>query len=183
MNKKIIFIIIVSSLLTANLIGQSSQVNWSVFDMGNGKSLYQNSQSLSVIGQSITGISKGNNTIIKSGFFTDSLVSSPTVGNISDIKLPEKFFLYQNYPNPFNPRTTIKFDLPFSSIVNLAVYNLLGEEVEVILNNEMTAGTHKKVFEAAHLASGIYFFKIIISPLSSTDNNQFVKTIKFILLK
>ena len=69
--------------------------------------------------------------------------------------------LNQNYPNPFNPSTTISFQLSEASIVNLAVYNLLGEEVSVLLKNQIkSAGYHSVVFFADKLPSGTYIYTL-----------------------
>jgi len=65
--------------------------------------------------------------------------------------------LEQNYPNPFNPNTTIRFRLPHETVVKLNVYNVIGEEVAVLVNDRHRAGRHAVVFEAKHLPSGIYF--------------------------
>jgi hypothetical protein len=77
------------------------------------------------------------------------------------ITSPEQFSLYQNYPNPFNPVTTIEFNLPEDAVVTLTVYNILGQEMAVLLNNEvLEEGTQSIMFDASGLASGIYFYKI-----------------------
>lgn len=77
------------------------------------------------------------------------------------INTPEQFSLYQNYPNPFNPVTTIEFNLPEDALVTLTVYNILGQEVAVLLNNEVIEeGTQSIMFDASGLASGIYLYKI-----------------------
>ena len=65
--------------------------------------------------------------------------------------------LYQNYPNTFNPETTIKYSIPISSIVTLRIYDLTGQEIATLVNEPKNAGTHKVVFNAAALSSGIYF--------------------------
>lgn len=68
--------------------------------------------------------------------------------------------LDQNYPNPFNPSTYITFELPKSEKVRLAVYNLLGEQVAVLVNGVMSGTSHTVTFDAKNLASGIYFYKL-----------------------
>ncbi len=84
-----------------------------------------------------------------------------------DYKLiPSEFSLHQNYPNPFNPSTTISFELPGNSNVKLAVYNLLGEEVKVLVNSTLSAGTHKIEFNGSDLASGMYIYRISVGGLS-----------------
>ena len=74
--------------------------------------------------------------------------------------VPGIFSLQQNYPNPFNPATTIEFSIKENAIVNLSVYNILGQKVTTLLNQQLGAGTHKVQFNASGLSSGIYFYKL-----------------------
>jgi len=68
----------------------------------------------------------------------------------------------QNYPNPFNPRTTIEFDLSESGNIQLEIYNITGQKVEQILENKwLPAGRHFVHFEAHHLPSGTYFYRLV----------------------
>ena len=83
--------------------------------------------------------------------------------------------MLQNYPNPFNPSTTIKFQIPNSSFVNLKVYDVLGNEVATLVNEEKPAGTYQLSFDASNLSSGIYFYKL--------QAGNIVETKKMILLK
>lgn len=79
-----------------------------------------------------------------------------------DFSVPVEFNLTQNYPNPFNPTTTIQFGIPEEASVSLRVYNMLGEEVAVILNNELlSAGTHTAQFNASALSSGTYVYSLV----------------------
>lgn len=95
--------------------------------------------------------------------------------------LPEQFSLSQNYPNPFNPRTTIPFALPQHATVSLSVINVLGQTVETVLaNEEYDAGFHTVSYDASHLSSGIYYYKVVASTSTGT---QFHQTNKFVLLK
>jgi chitinase len=80
--------------------------------------------------------------------------------------VPTVFMLYQNYPNPFNPSTTIKFDLPTSSQVTLSVYDVLGRQVSVLVNERRNAGVHEVKFDGSNLASGVYFCRVSVSPLA-----------------
>ena len=68
--------------------------------------------------------------------------------------------LSQNYPNPFNPETTIRFSLPGAGNVKIVVYNMLGEEVAILLDGVLSAGTHELNFNGSSLTSGVYFYKI-----------------------
>ncbi len=77
-----------------------------------------------------------------------------------DVDAPLEFELSRNYPNPFNPSTTIKFSLPTTSSVKLSVFNILGEEVQIIVNETKEAGIYTINFNAAELNSGIYFYKL-----------------------
>lgn len=90
--------------------------------------------------------------------------------------LPSEFSLSQNYPNPFNPITTIKYQLPVNSRISLKVYDILGREVETLVNEVKDAGYYSVNFNAAKLSSGVYFYRI-------ETNNGFAKTMKLVLLK
>ncbi len=89
--------------------------------------------------------------------------------------IPEQFTLSQNYPNPFNPSTTIRFQVPNSSFVNLKVYDVLGNEVATLVNEEKASGSYQVNFNAKGLSSGIYFYTI--------NAGSFVETNKMLLLK
>ena len=89
--------------------------------------------------------------------------------------IPVTYELAQNFPNPFNPSTNIRFSIPESGLVKLKVYNVMGEEVATLLNEQKNAGNYEVQFDASRLASGVYFYSII------TDN--FVSTKKMVLLK
>ncbi len=73
---------------------------------------------------------------------------------------PVRYALSQNYPNPFNPETTIEFELAVDEVVNLSVYNQLGQKVATLINERRTAGSHSVTFDASQLASGIYFYEM-----------------------
>ena len=73
-------------------------------------------------------------------------------------ELPEEFTLYQNYPNPFNPKTKIKFSISEAAHVELNIYNILGQLVTSLVNQEMSAGNYIVDFNASNLSSGIYFY-------------------------
>jgi hypothetical protein len=88
---------------------------------------------------------------------------------------PTKYELEQNYPNPFNPLTTIRFTLPAAGHVTLKIYNVLGEEVAVLIDKNMNAGIQKVVFNAARFSSGVYFYKL------DFDKNSIIR--KMILMK
>ncbi|QQS38358.1 MAG: T9SS type A sorting domain-containing protein [Ignavibacteriales bacterium] len=86
---------------------------------------------------------------------------------------PEYYYIGQNYPNPFNPSTKIKYELPVSGLVTLKVYDILGNVVETLVNQEQTAGEYEVEFKSEGLASGIYFYQI--------SSREFTRTKKMIL--
>jgi len=88
--------------------------------------------------------------------------------------------LYQNFPNPFNPSTTIKFNIPSNGFVSLKIYDMLGREVQSLVNNVMTSGFYSYDFNAAYLSSGIYFYRIEVN---GVDGKQFVDTKRMVLVK
>ncbi len=79
---------------------------------------------------------------------------------------PDKFELFQNYPNPFNPTTTICYQLTNDSKVNLKVYNVIGQEVATLVDEQKQAGYHQEVFEATRYASGMYIYRIVYTNAS-----------------
>jgi hypothetical protein len=89
--------------------------------------------------------------------------------------LPSRAILEQNYPNPFNPSTTINFELPKTSHVTLTVFDVLGRQVSVLVNERKEAGVHEVNFDASGLASGVYFYRL--------QAGDFVQSKKFLLLK
>lgn len=90
-------------------------------------------------------------------------------------EVPNKFFLYQNYPNPFNPATNIKFDVPKSGFVKLTVFDITGKAVQTLVNENLAPGSYSYDFDAAMLASGIYFYRI--------ETPEFTGIRKMILVK
>jgi hypothetical protein len=89
------------------------------------------------------------------------LINDIVVTGIKNKSVPHTFFVDQNYPNPFNPSTTIRFGLQKQGTVNLIVYNILGQQVAVLLHNQvMGAGSHEIRFDASNLASGTYIYRL-----------------------
>jgi hypothetical protein len=95
--------------------------------------------------------------------------------------IPDRFILMQNYPNPFNPNTTIRYGLASEGRVSIKIYNLAGQSVRELIGNIESAGFHEVNFNADNLASGIYFYRITVSPING--DKEFVDTRKLILLK
>ncbi len=90
-------------------------------------------------------------------------------------KIPTEFGLTQNYPNPFNPSTTINYSIPQAGFVNISVYNLLGENVATLVNENLQVGTYAIQFNADNLPSGMYIYKLV--------TNGFSQSMKMMLTK
>lgn len=92
-----------------------------------------------------------------------------TVTSVNDSKSqPIEFTLNQNYPNPFNPSTAINYSIPKSGFVTLKIYDMLGNEVAVLVNGEKQAGTYDITFNSGNLSSGVYFYRITAGEFSVT---------------
>ena len=85
-----------------------------------------------------------------------------TVSVRPDYKLiiPDKFMLFQNFPNPFNPSTTIKFYLPTNELVTIKLFNIMGEKIETLVEGNIPSGQHEIQWNANHLASGTYIYRM-----------------------
>ena len=103
-------------------------------------------------------------------------ISQQTVGieNISS-EIPSQYSLKQNYPNPFNPVTNIVFEVPKSGLVHLSVYDALGRELSVLVNENLSAGVYNYKFNASNLASGVYFYKMTSSDFSAVKRMAVIK--------
>ena len=90
-------------------------------------------------------------------------------------EIPGKYYLKQNFPNPFNPVTKISFGIVKQGFVTLKVFNMLGKEVETLVNKELKPGTYEATFRGDNLASGVYFYKLISNDFSETKRMMLVK--------
>lgn len=95
--------------------------------------------------------------------------------NSDDPIRPESFELRQNYPNPFNPTTRISFSLAKAGEVELKVYNVLGQEVETLVDDYYDAGDHEVLFDASNMASGVYFYKVNAGDYSDVKKMTLLK--------
>jgi photosystem II stability/assembly factor-like uncharacterized protein len=96
---------------------------------------------------------------------------------------PNSMHLFQNYPNPFNPVTSIKYTISSRQNVAIKVYDLLGKEVALLVNEEKPAGTYELTWDGANMPSGVYFYKIKAGDPSAGSGQVFTQTKKMILLK
>ena len=106
------------------------------------------------------------------------------IGTDLETQLPKEFTLLQNYPNPFNPQTEIEYELPEAANVRLTVYNLLGQELSTIVDNQQEAGFHKATWfgrnnNGQSLASGVYIYKLT----ANSPTRSFEQVRKMVLLR
>lgn len=174
-------------LLTAGLFGEEGKlptadynINWWVVDGGGMiNSSTPSYRAYGAVGQSFIGYSEGGANKLYSGFFHPGLLPTE-VKEIESPDLPTEFKLTQNYPNPFNPATVIEYSLPKSAHVTIEIYNLLGQKVNILVDEDQKVGSYRvdwdgKDKQGGEMASGIYFYRI--------QAGGFVKCKKMILLK
>jgi hypothetical protein len=114
---------------------------------------------------------------------SNSYIELPIINSSADIfaelnvntKSPGKFSLMQNYPNPFNPVTSISYSIAVKGFVTIKIYDILGREVNTIVNELRDAGTYEVMLDASRFASGVYFYTI--------NSGSFTDTKKMLLVK
>jgi hypothetical protein len=101
----------------------------------------------------------------------------------SEIGVPKEYLLTQNYPNPFNPTTRIDYQLPSESNVTIELYNITGDRVDVLLNQEQAAGYYSVEVNSYQfrLSSGVYIYRM--TAVSSKDSKSYIQLKKMVLLK
>jgi hypothetical protein len=112
------------------------------------------------------------------GCFESSFVTGVT--DQSNASIPNAFTLYQNYPNPFNPSTEIRYSVPTFSIVKLSIYNILGQEVAILVNEQMQPGNYSIQWNASSMSSGLYFTRLSVQ---TWTGQPFLQTRKMLLTK
>ena len=106
------------------------------------------------------------------------ILHTTTGGVITDVmenNIVRKFNLHQNYPNPFNPTTTIEYQIPERNFVTLKIFDVLGNEISTLVNEEKEAGSYTSVFKIEGLGSGVYYYQM--------KSGSFVQTKKMMLIK
>ncbi|MBN8585499.1 MAG: zinc-dependent metalloprotease [Ignavibacteria bacterium] len=139
-----------------NNVGDSIRVRWSVKCFTQFDSLAANTNFLVTIARTVIGIEP-----------------------ISSV-IPDKFYVNPNYPNPFNPETKIKFGLPANADVKISVYDMLGREVDILVNSKLEAGEYIANWNAVNFSSGIYIYRI---EAKDVKGNKFIETRKMVLVK
>jgi hypothetical protein len=120
----------------------------------------------------------GIDSLQSANSFIITLVRSPIGIQVISSEVPQKFALYNNYPNPFNPVTRINFDIPKLSgdkKVQVAVYDIQGSLVEMVVNQELTAGKYSVDWNALKYSSGVYFYRVTAGNFTDTKKMILVK--------
>ena len=146
----------------ASADAQSSRVIWYAFDAGFVVSTAPNTAIKSAVGQVMVGSTQQPNDFITSGFLANPLLGGGVVGVGENEELPLSYSLSQNYPNPFNPSTTIRFEIPLQSRVELIIYNVIGQKIATLFDEEKEAGRYSVVWNGRNetgsdVGSGVYF--------------------------
>jgi hypothetical protein len=182
----------------ADVIGNSVTLNWMTATETNNNG-FEVERSFNGSSFEKVGFVNGNGTTteVKSYSFIDGALSSGTYtyrlkqldfdGTFEysslievEVSVPSVFELGQNYPNPFNPSTKIDFSLAVDSKVTLRVFDILGQEVSVLLNQNMNAGSHSINFDASKLITGMYIYKL---EADGVDGVYFTDIKKMLLVK
>jgi hypothetical protein len=93
---------------------------------------------------------------------------------ISEV-VPSSYSLEQNHPNPFNPSTSIRYEIPKNGFVKLVIFDMLGREVETLVNEKQNAGTYEATFNASQYPSGVYFYRLMTDGFSDTKKMLLIK--------
>jgi hypothetical protein len=110
--------------------------------------------------------------VVRDDVFTFTTPEAPDTSYF----IPVTYYLFQNYPNPFNPGTKIRFYIPEQSLVRLEIYDILGQRVAQLINEELTSDTYEIEFNGSAFASGVYIYVLNIP-------DKFFEAKKMILLK
>jgi hypothetical protein len=152
---------------------KNPQISFTVLDTlkGSGNQYVDKEVELS---QAYTYRIKAYKNSVESDYSNEASLSLVGVKEEKEI-IPTEYSISQNYPNPFNPTTKLKLALPKAALTKLIIYDLLGREVQTLINKELEAGYHEINFDASNLPSGVYYYRI--------QSGDFIQTKKMILIK
>jgi hypothetical protein len=123
----------------------------------------------------VMAVDKDNTQSVMSDFQSTNAPNLKYEDRLSNLNNKPANFSLSNYPNPFNPTTMIKFGIPKDVLVKITVYDLLGREINTLINEFKTAGFYEVRFDGTNLASGLYFYKI--------EAGSYIQTKRMLLLK
>lgn len=169
-----IFLVVVTIFVITTTAYPQHQVSSGIFSSGGMTHQSSNYTLSGTAGEVLTGKTSGSAHQLNSGFW--HVYSQSVITNVYDDEtIPATFKMEQNYPNPFNPSTIIRFSVPENSNVTLKVYDVLGNELITLLNEDKDAGWYDVSFDASALASGVYIYRIIAGSFISTKKMTLIK--------
>ncbi|MBZ0203675.1 MAG: T9SS type A sorting domain-containing protein [Ignavibacteria bacterium] len=137
-----------------------------------------------IIVKSFTGLIDGQSAAGLAEVETNARISYYDIIGIANTSTTaERFKLSQNYPNPFNPVTNIMFNLPFTAFVKVTIYDILGKELKILVDDQLNAGSYNIDWDASGFPSGVYFYKMETRTFVVNSWESFFDTKKMILLK
>jgi hypothetical protein len=175
---------------TSAVLAASSPVSLTASDTAKDLTLSINTANLSFAGKSLAVRAKVSGLVPTASYHVEATniveasdaTSSGQNTLVSLVAVPTEFSLKQNYPNPFNPATTIEYALPQAAKVSLKIYDILGREIQTLVNEPKPAGFYTATFDASRLSSGTYFYKLEARS-SGSQAGSFVQTKKMVLVK
>lgn len=162
-------------------IEHESGLAWHVFDGSDGTlahSIYGLQPHTLTIGGLFTPAADTGLQIVQIAGDTLTLYGTAVPTDVDDQKpplLPDRFVLQPNYPNPFNPTTEIRFEIPNAAAVTLEVFNLTGQRVAVLIDQQLPAGSHRATWHATGNASGVYLYRLTAGDLSRSRKMMLLK--------
>ena len=138
--------------------------------LGNGGDALSNGSYsiVGTVGETFIGVAQNLSSVNNVGFWYLPGQELMTVDEQVEGTVPTQYRLEQNYPNPFNPTTTITFDVPALHQVELAVYDVIGRRVAMLVDGVLAAGRHEAIWQAGKLPSGTYFYRLTAGAFSQT---------------
>jgi|GEM_PF-3906379 len=153
---KMVFILMVSSLLLQ--AQEKNIINYSFQDNSAAVSLQQEIRLNMLVGKAVVGAAGSGSYLIRSSSFLNLRQQEKNEFISGEKDLPVSYALGQNYPNPFNPETRIRYSVPQEAYVSIAVYNMLGEKVQQLVDETRSQGTYTIQWDASGFTSGIYLY-------------------------
>jgi hypothetical protein len=170
--KPLFWLAVVGALLLALSAAADFVVSPSVIGSGGGTMTGAGNTVIGTVGQAAIGVTTGPSTIHEIGFWYQP---GWIITDVEDETLPTEHWLGHGSPNPFNPVAQLRFAVPSPERVRIALYNIAGQEVRVLVDEEMEPGFHAVAIDGDGLASGVYFCRMV--------SGRFVDARKLVLLK